>query len=66
MNDYVCPGCGDTNNEDNLVPIDGKFTIEVGDYNRYQEDVKIYACKVCSCLQVNNWHFRHKEAAAGN
>lgn len=60
MSSYVCPACGNED-EDDLIPIDGMFTIEVGDWNRYKENIKLYACRKCSCLQVNNFHFYHKD-----
>jgi hypothetical protein len=58
MSDFVCPGCGNTNEKD-LKRIRGHFTIEVGDWHTSQEEISIYACTKCSCLQVNDFHFNH-------
>jgi len=59
MYEYNCPGCGDTD-ETNLVPIKGSFYIS-SDHITEDREIKIYACKKCSCLQVNNYHFDHKQ-----
>lgn len=50
---YSCPGCGTTDKQ--LVAINGFFTFE-DEYNNEQE-IKLYACKRCSTVQVDHWKF---------
>jgi len=58
--DYKCPGCGNTD-QAKLVEIGGKFTVETGDYHKSQSDICVCACLECSCMQVLNFGFSHKE-----
>jgi len=56
--DYVCPSCGDDDDK-NLVELKGIRPIVKSGYGDYDELV-LFACKKCSCVQVNNWKFEHK------
>ena len=58
MDDYVCPGCGDTD-YDNLIKLHHVTPTIKLDYD--SEDIVLYACKKCSCVQVKNWKFNHKD-----
>ncbi|MEN6549984.1 MAG: hypothetical protein ABFE07_28405 [Armatimonadia bacterium] len=60
MNDLVCPSCGNHDMHD-FRRIYGGFTVASGELDELREEVRLYGCRRCSTVIVQDWRFRMKD-----